>query len=133
MASHSRKRRRPCGHCKKHLKWCAKQRKTRKLWQALRQAQRQSGCTTSTITAVAKVVAPLIENESDSDEDEQATRQHKVADSEIMEEAEAEAVKLILHGCIGCNNYVFVPRSKRKRCPKCLHNRFNAENKPNEV
>ena len=128
-----RKRRSVCRSCKKHKKWCEKVLKRRKLWQVLRQAQRTSGCTTTTITTVAKAVAPLLDNgsDSDSDEDEPASSQHRVADSEIMEAA--EAVKLTLHGCIGCNNYVFVPRSARVSCPKCGHDRFNAKNKPNEV
>ena len=129
MASHSRKRVRE-SH-KKHSKWCGKVIQRRKLWRALRQAQRKSGCTTTTIKAVAKAVAPLLENAMESSSDEEpAPSQHKF-DSEIMAAAEAE--KLELHGCVDCNDYVFVPKSVRMRCPKCRHPRFNAVGKPNEV
>ena len=107
-------------------------KKKRKIWQALRQALRKSGCTTTTLIIVEKALRPFLEDEKNSSEDDELPNQQKVADSEIMEAA--EALKITLHGCVKCNDYVFVcPTNYMTRCPKCRHPRFNAQNQPNEV
>ena len=47
--------------------------------------------------------------------------------------AKANAVLLQIHGCVGCDNFVFLPSDLQIRCPKCGHPRFNSDKKPNEV
>ena len=45
----------------------------------------------------------------------------------------ADAVLLQLHGCVGCNQHVFLPSDRQTKCPKCRHPRFSCTKKPNEV
>lgn len=133
MASHCGKRRSAEVEKarQKHLRWCSKVKRKREIWQALRQAQRKSGCTTTTIRTVAVALAPFLEEDETSSEDEPPS-QRKVADSEIM--VAAEAIKLTLHGCVQCNEFVFGPKELYlRRCPKCLYPRFNERNQPYEV
>ena len=40
---------------------------------------------------------------------------------------------LVLNGCIGCNQYVFLPTEQRNSCPRCGANRFNESGQPYEV
>ena len=57
--------------------------------------------------------------------------QGKKDDRMLLEKA--NAVLLQLHGCVGCDDFVFLPSDVRIRCPRCRHPRFNHEKKPNEV
>ena len=80
------------------------------VWAALRQAQRKCGCNHKTLETIMQTVEPF-----------------------LQDGATDGATVLQLNGCVGCNNHVFLHTSKRIRCPKCNHPRFNREKKPNEV
>ena len=89
------------------------------VWCKLREAQRKCGCSTNTLKAVLQAVKPfchpgIVKN------DEQLV-------------CTTNAVVLQLHGCVGCDDFVFEPTNKMIRCPKCQHPRFNQQKKPNEV
>ena len=114
---------------RRHERWIAKQTKRKKIWHCLRQAQRKAGCTTLTLRTVAQSLAPFLEDEASSS-DEPASLD-RVADAELLEAA--EAYKLYLHGCVGCNDFVYGSECHRRDCPKCGHSRCNGVGKPNEV
>ena len=88
------------------------------LWHALRSAQRESGCTTKTLLAIQKALNPSVSICNN-------------ADKTLLQNA--NAVVLQLHGCVGCDDYVFKPSDLAIRCPRCGHPRFNSDKKPNEV
>ena len=91
------------------------------VWRSLRVAQRISGCTTSTLKTVLKAVEPFC-----------GSSNIVTANDEKLFE-ENDAVVLQLHGCVGCDKFVFPPQNNMVRCPKCRHPRFNQKKKPNEV
>jgi len=97
-------------------------RETDNVWTALREAQRECGCNTKTLETVLKTVTPFLKA------DVTKTGQ---ADGELKKAT--DAVVLQLHGCVGCNDFVFEVTSARIRCPKCRHPRFKRNRKPNEV
>ena len=90
------------------------------LWQALRSAQRQSGCTTKTLLAIQKAL-----------DSSASIKKGNKADKTLLQNA--NAVVLQLHGCVSCDDYVFKPSDLAIRCPRCGHPRFNSDKKPNEV
>lgn len=114
---------------RRHERWIAKIVKRKKIWHALRQAQRKAGCTTTTLRTVAQSLAPFLEDEASSSDEPLSL--DRVADAELLEAA--EAYKLYLHGCVGCNDFVYGPRCHRHCCPKCGHSRYDGVGKPNEV
>jgi len=89
------------------------------VWCKLREAQRKCGCSTNTLKAVLQAVKPF-SHPSIVKNDEQLF-------------SSTNAVVLQLHGCVGCDDYVFEPTNKMIKCPKCLHPRYNQQKKPNEV
>ena len=93
------------------------------LWQLLRTAQRTSGCTTKTLGAIEEALRPIIV---------QRTRGVQKSEDHVLLE-KADAVLLQIHGCVGCNDFVFLPSDLKIRCEKCGHPRFNQDKKPNEV
>ena len=115
-----RRRRRHCSSCMRT--------KRKKMWNVLRQVQRKTGCTTRTINVVAQEVAPLLFEDG---QEAKNPNNHSFDDAEMLEQAEAKVLQL--HGCVGCDNYVYHPQSTMFFCPKCRHPRFDAEKKPNEV
>ena len=95
-------------------------RKKKRVWHALRQAQRECGCTTRTLQIIFSAVRPFL----------------KPADSKSYDQelhARANAIVLQLHGCVRCDDFVFAPEDLSLMCPKCGHPRFNQKKKPNEV
>ena len=100
----------------------AKRKADASVWHALRRAQRQCGCTTHTLKTVFKALKPFVPSRSESSFQ---------TDSDLC--ANSHAVVLQLHGCVGCNTFVFTPDNKILVCPNCQHPRFNRAKKPNEV
>jgi len=92
------------------------------VWQALREAQRQCGCTKRTLQAVFEAVKPFLKKTA-------ATSSN--GDEDLHERGNAVVIQL--HGCVNCNKFVFLPTNLRLYCPKCGHPRFNMKKKPNEV
>ena len=95
------------------------------LWHVLRQTQRKTGCTDKTLEQIKQSLVPLLKESC------QSSNSNKKSDNFLLKKA--DAVLLQLHGCVGCENYVFLPSDARMRCPECRHPRFNAQHKPNEV
>ena len=91
------------------------------VWQLLRSAQRTTGCTNKTLATIETILRPIMLKSG----------QGKKDDRMLLEKA--NAVLLQLHGCVGCDDFVFLPSDVRIRCPRCRHPRFNYEKKPNEV
>ena len=98
------------------------------LWQLLRAAQRTSGCTTKTLVTIEDALRPIMTQRMTSKHD---AKQVQKKDRTLLEKA--NAVVLQLHGCVGCDAFVFLPSDLRVRCPSCGHPRFNSDKKPNEV
>ena len=90
------------------------------LWHDLRMVQRKSACSTATIFAAAKAMFPKFNSKAMFE-----------ADNELMKRG--GTVCLELHGCVHCNDHVFLPSSRSRRCPKCRGARYNSKNRPNEV
>ena len=99
---------------------CGKQNST--LWQLLRTAQRTSGCTTKTLATIEAALRPIF-----------LQRHGGALNEDHVLLSKANAVLLQIHGCVGCDAFVFVPSDRRIRCPRCAHPRFNEDHKPNEV
>ena len=95
------------------------------LWHVLRQTQRKTGCTDKTLEQIKQSLVPLLKESC------QSSNSNKKSDNFLLKKA--DSVLLQLHGCVGCENYVFLPSDARMRCPECRHPRFNAQHKPNEV
>ena len=93
----------------------------RKVWQAFRQAQRLCGCKTATLKTLCKALKPFWNPDVEIKEN----------DDQLCQDG--AAVVLQLHGCVKCNEFVFSPMNKSRRCPKCQHPRYNRKKKPNEV
>lgn len=92
------------------------------LWQLLRTAQRTSGCTTKTLATIEAALRPIF-----------LQRHGGALNEDHVLLAKANAVLLQIHGCVGCDAFVFLPTDRRMRCPRCAHPRFNSDHKPNEV
>ena len=58
------------------------------------------------------------------------TRARK-ADKKMQAEAGVQFIEI--HGCVGCNNFVFTPDDKSTHCPRCGDARYDNDNKPREV
>ena len=95
------------------------------LWHVLRHTQRKTGCTDKTLREMKQSLEPLLKVSCRSSSPE------KKSDNLLLHNA--DAVLLQLHGCVGCEHFVFLPSDARMRCPECGHPRFNAQRKPNEV
>ena len=103
--------------------WCDE---TVEMWLSLRQVQRDTGCSTKTLNKIVKVIKPFVNLSDGEDPPSNIT-----ADKTLFRATGAKILQL--HGCVGCDKYVFRPTDKRIRCPKCRHPRFNSKRKPNEV
>ena len=105
---------------KRKRKWqsvAAKQNAQTKMWAALRQVQRDCACTNKTLQYVMQAVFGMEKQKSTFVLDQQYSQ-----------------VKLLLNGCVGCNQHVYLPNDFEKACPRCRHPRLNeATGKPNEV
>ena len=95
------------------------------LWHVLRQTQRKTGCTDKTLEQIKQSLVPLLKSSCHNSSSKKK--------SDVLLLHKANAVLLQLHGCVGCDHYVFLPSDARIRCPECGHPRFNAQRKPNEV
>jgi len=97
-------------------------KKQKPVWHALREAQRQCGCTTRTLKTVFETVRPFLKPTATKSWND---------DKQLYERG--NAVVLQLHGCVRCDDFVFSPDMHALRCPKCGHPRFNQKKKHHEV
>ena len=98
----------------------SKKTKEQCLWAELRQVQRKTRCTNKTLSCMFKAVQPFLTN--------------RIKRSTFVLDKQFSKAGLQLHGCIGCNAYVFAPTNKRTTtCPHCGKNRFKDNKRPNEV
>ena len=91
----------------------------------LRTLQRQTRCTTKTLMTIIKELRPFLSFECD------IPSSFRGIDNDLKRDT--QAITLELHGCVNCNNHVFLPSDKVKRCPRCCFPRFSASGKANEV
>ena len=102
------------------------------LWQVLRMAQRKTGCPNKTMKVFANAVQKWARSNGMIDSDSSG-EEFEGEEADFILKKQANAVVLQLHGCVGCNAHVFLPRDRSLRCPKCSHPRFNSKRKSNEV
>ena len=95
----------------------------------LRKVQGKTGCTNKTLELIAKNLLPFFKGlehiKTFPIKSIRRARRRIVA-------AGNKALKVQLHGCVGCNNHVFGPESKLKNCPLCGVSRY-LNGKPQEV
>ena len=103
---------------KRKRKWqsVATQNAQTKMWAALRQVQRDCACTNKTLQYVMQAVFGMEKQKSTFVLDQQYSQK-----------------RLLLNGCVGCNQHVFLPGDNEYACPKCRHPRLNNNGKANEV
>ena len=89
---------------------------------ALRRVQRETCCATKTLDLVLAALKPHLRH---------CPASLKGADKVLKRSS--GAYSMCLHGCIGCDNHVFLPTSTAIRCPHCRHPRYDARLKPNET
>jgi len=111
----------PKAENKKKRKWrsVAKQNEQSKMWASLRQVQRDCACTNKTLQFVMKAIGPYLGMEKQK--------------STFVLDQQYSQKRLLLNGCVGCNQHVFLPGDNEHACPRCRHSRLNNNGKPNEV
>ena len=98
----------------------SKMAKQKVIWASLRQVQRECACTNKTLSGVMKAIGPYLGMEQQK--------------STFVLDQQYSRTSLLLNGCVGCNQHVFLPGDKQLACPRCRHPRLNeATGKPNEV
>ena len=93
------------------------------LWHALRKVQRETSCSTKTLLSTLRAITPFLKADVFSNA--------RHTEKNMFERSGATCLKL--NGCIHCDAFVFLPSDKRRRCPDCDGDRFNADGVPNEV
>ena len=94
-----------------------------KIWGAFRKAQALSGCANKTRRIFEDALRPLLPSHEWPTEGRQTRILCRKAGALVIQ----------LHGCVGCDDYVFVPTDRAIKCPKCDFPRFDAKKQPNEV
>lgn len=94
-------------------------------FRTLRTVQRETRCTTKTLMTFIKEIRPFLKFEC------APPSSFRGIDTDLRRHG--HAISLELHGCVQCNNHVFLPSDKAKRCPLCRFPRFSASGKANEV
>ena len=92
-----------------------------KMWGLLREVQRSTGCTTTTLHQVVGALTGKV-----------PTRKFARRVDRLLANSGGAQV-LRLHGCVHCNAHVFLPSSTARHCPECGGARYDDENQPNEV
>lgn len=90
----------------------------------LRQVQKQTAASTKTLNMVLDVVRPHLKLPLRPD--------CKVGGITKTICKGSGAVMLRLHGCVGCDGYVFMPKEPATSCPVCDHPRHKINGQPNE-
>ena len=96
---------------------------------ALANVQRKSRCTTQTLKVFLEEMSEYFHEEIPV---AQLLRRNDSA-AERRKFKNCGSFCLKLNGCVGCNEKVFHPQDKAKRCPQCGHPRYNRSGRPNEV
>ena len=117
------------GGKRKQSSACLNNKKTRlskniDLHIALRHVQRQSRCTTTTLKSVLQVLKPFLNIDTSRMDVWRATKN-------IYKRTGATLLKL--NGCVGCDDYVFLPDEHNDHCPLCGHERYSNAGNANEV
>jgi hypothetical protein len=92
----------------------------------LRCLQSRSKCTEAMCVDIVDTFAKYM-NVKPADFRSQARK----ADRKMQEKAGVKCVEL--HGCVGCDKFVFTPDDGLTHCPRCGDARFDNNNKPREV
>ena len=90
----------------------------------LRRVQNKSGCATATLDLVLQNLHPFLKGCED------LKQVHMKMPNIVKRQS---VLKRQLHGCGGCNDYVFGPDCQETHCPKCDHPRYNGKGIANEV
>ena len=106
-----------------------KRRKLGKAQNALANVQRRSSCTKTTLKIFLEEMHDFFHEDIPV---AQLLRRNDSA-PERKKFVKSGSVCMKLHGCVGCNDKVFHPKDKAKRCPLCGHPRYNRSGQPNEV
>ena len=89
----------------------------------LRQIQEETHCTDQTCNQFIKAFGDRLSLNP--------PRKIGMHDKELHTTAGARVIHL--HGCVGCNEFVWGPDDQGKLCPKCAAARYDVKKKPNEV
>ena len=101
-----------------------RKKKADSIRKSLRVVQQETSCSTKTLLTAIKILMPFFEDVDD------IPMSFKRTDNDLTKKG---CRFLKLHGCVGCNNHVFLPSDKVVRCPRCRFPRFNVSGEPNEV
>ena len=107
-----RPRKRPCG----------KQNTSAQIFHELRQVQNITHCSTKTLDLILQRLHPFLKGCED-------VKQLKMPRVRARKKS---IFKQQLHGCTGCDAYVFGPENVETRCPHCGYSRYT-NGKPREV
>lgn len=108
--------------CRPHKRRCGKQKNTsEQIYRELRQVQNITGCSTKTLDLILSRLHPFLKGCEDVELKMPRVRARKKSQ-----------FKQQLHGCAGCDNYVFGPENVETRCPHCGDERYT-NGKPKEV
>lgn len=96
-----------------------------KICVSLRQLQRRRGCSHVLLQDVLETMRPYL----------RCLGPGRYTDADKKLQTEAGVFCHELHGCVGCNNYVFPHDDKSLRCPNCLAARYAdvTKKEPNEM
>ena len=108
--------------CRPSKRPCGKQNTSAQIFRELRQVQNITNCSTKTLDLILQRLHPFLKG----CEDVKQLKMPRVR-------ARTKSIfKQQLHGCTGCDGYVFGPENVETRCPQCGDSRY-ANGKPREV
>ena len=107
-----------CAPLKKHCRASVSDIKER-IFCALRLVQNETGCSTRTLNVFLQRMHIFFKGCTDV----------KKWEMPRVRARKKSPLKRCLHGCVGCDNYVYGPDSVENECPKCGDARYSLERK----
>ena len=95
----------------------------RRIFSTLRLVQNETGCSTRTLNVFLKRMHIFFKGCADASNAWEMPR---------VRARKQSPLKRCLHGCVGCNKYVYGPDNVEMECPKCGDARYS-NGKPKEV
>jgi hypothetical protein len=92
----------------------------------LRSLQNRSNCSEAMCADIVSTFAKYMHVQP-----EVFRTQARKADRKMQEKAGVKCMEL--HGCVGCDKFVYTPDDRHTHCPRCGDARFDINNKPREV
>ena len=89
----------------------------------LRVVQNITGCSTRVLNLVLQKLQPFLKG----------CEQVKHFQMTRVRARKKSPIKRQMHGCVGCDSFVFGPKCPDSVCPRCGQERYDAKGKANEV